>query len=781
LGQAPGFTAITAGTLALGIGATAAIFTVIHGILLSPLPYPNPDRIVAVTTGWTSGRVSPRIAGGDFADIRQQASAFEELAYFHGGEVGVQLPNDAAFAPVFWTTVDFFRVLGLAPVTGRLFDDTESAAVVSEDFAARHFGKASTALGQHLSVEDRSYQIVGVVRPIRYPRGAEVWLSGGFAPPNLDRTVLDYQAIGRMRDGISLERAQRDLDTVGSRLASEFPGSDRQKRFTAVPLRDLLVGRIRPTLLLVFAAVLLVLSMACANAASLLLSRATARRHEVAVRVSLGASIWHLLRQFLVEGFILGSLGGAAGMALAVASTRILVRFAPSDLPRLETLHADWSALALTATVSLLTSMVFGLAPLFQPRLLDPGQALASGNRAIGGRRVHRIRTALLTGEIALAFALTVAAGLLVRSLAALDHTSLGYETHRRLIMYAHAPARTRDEYVRVSRFLDTLLGELRHLPGIVSAAMVMGLPGGQYGSSGSYVVEGGDPASVDRELPDADFALTSAGYFSDMGIPSVSGRDFTSHDDDQSPSVAIINEALAREGFQGTSPIGRRITCRLDDRGPMTIIGVVGDVRRHSPGLPPGPQIYMPLAQHPYFANEVQVVLRTTMDPQAGIEAVGRMVRSRSPEIAMKFTTLDRIVSDSVGVPRFRAFLFATFSALALGLTLAGVYGLMSYLGVLRTAEFGVRLALGARPVDVALLMLGQAARFAAVGLAAGAVGAIAIAHLASSLLFGVGPLDPVAFGGAAAALVATMVLGAILPAWRAGRMDPVRAIRSE
>jgi putative ABC transport system permease protein len=782
LKHAPAFTLVTAATLALGIGATAAIFTVVHGVLLSPLPYPNPDRIVAVTTRWTSGRQSPRVTGGDFIGIRQATPSFEALAFYHGGEVGVQLPGHADFTQVFWTTADFFRVFGVAPRGGRVFGDGENAAVVSEEFAVHHFENPTAALSQVLSVEGRSYQIVGVLPTLlHFPRRAEVWLPGGFIPSNLDRTAFNYQAVGRIRDGVSLERTQTDLETVGSRLAQAFPDSNRQKAFSAVPLREFLVGPIRPTLRLVFGGVLLLLSIACANAASLLVSRAATRTHETAIRVALGANLSRLLRQSLAESLILGLLGGAAGVMLALAASATLLRLAPFDLPRLETLHVDWTVVAFIAAVSLTTSVLFAIAPLPQARLVDIQQAVGHGSRAIGGRRVHRIRTVLLTAEIALAFALTVTAGLLVRSLRALDTVSLGYETDHRLVMYAHAPARTRDEYVQVTRVFATLLDELGHVPGVVSAAAVMGLPGGQYGSNGGYAVEGRDVFSAGRNLPEADFALASGEYFSTMGIPRIAGRDFSRADDDKALAVAIVSEALARQSFPSANPIGRRITCGLDEPRPMTIVGVVGDVRGHSPALPPGPQLYMPLAQHPYFANEVQVVLHTTMRPEAATETVRRIVRAHNPEIAMKFTTLDRTLSDSVSVPRFRAMLFGSFGSLALGLAMAGVYGLMSYLGVLRTAEFGVRIALGARPRDVVWLMLGHAARVAVAGLAVGIAAAIAIARLAGGLLFGIEPVDASAFVVAAAALTATLLAGAALPAWRAGRIDPVRAIRTE
>jgi putative ABC transport system permease protein len=527
--------------------------------------------------------------------------------------------------------------------------------------------------------------------------------------------------------------------------------------------------------------VLLVLLIACANAASLLLARGAGRVQEIAVRVSLGATLGRLLRQFLAESLLLALLGGAGGVALAVAATGALSWLAPQDLPRAESIQVDWTVVAFTLGVSLATSLVFGLAPALQARRVDPARALSHGTRAVGGSALHRARTLLLVGEIALAFTLAATAGLLVRSLRALDSVSLGYEAGHRLVMYAHAPARGHDEYVQVTRGFDDLLDELRRVPGVVSAAAVMGLPGGQYGSNGSYAVEGRHVFGPGRNLPEADFALASAGYFQAMSIPLVRGRDFNRQDQDDAPHVAIVSEALARESFPGEDPIGHRIVCGLDDPKPMTVVGVVGDVRGRSPAVPPGPLLYMPLHQHPYHANEVQVVLRTALPPEALVESVRRLGQARNPEMAMRFTTLERTLGDSVATPRFRTALFLAFGALALALGVAGVYGLMSYVVTERHTELGVRMALGARPADVIGLMLGHAARVAAGGLVLGIAAAAAAARLASGFLFEVKPLDPMSFAAAALALLAMALLGAAVPAWRAGRVDPVEAIRRE
>jgi len=786
LRRAPGFTVIAVGTLALGIGATAAIFTVVRGVLLSPLPYRDADRLVAIVTRWTTGRQTPRITGGDFVDIRDGARALEAVSYYYGGEVGVQMRDHADFVSVYWTTSDLFRVFSVVPLRGRVFDDGEvdTAAVVSEDFGVRQFGSADAALAQHIRIENRSYEIVGIApRGFHFPQRADVWVPAGATPANLNRTAFNYRVVARVKPDAPLEQAQADLTVIAARLARDEASTNAEKTFGATPLRDLMVGGVRQTLQLLFGAVLLVLLVAAANTANLLLARAVTRSREIAVRVSLGATRWMLVRQLLAEGLVLSALGGAGGVLLAILGTDALLALAPSNLPRLDAVHVDWTVLLFTALVSLATAVVFGVVPALQSAVVDPQEALKSGGRTVGGAGLHRLRSALVIAEISLAFVLAVTAGLLVRSLVALNGVDVGYRTNRMLVMYAHAPARTLDEAVATTRFFDALLAELRGLPGAAGAAAVMGLPGGEYGSNGSYAVEGKHVFGPGRKLPHADFTLASPRYFATMGVALRRGRDFDARDRYDGERVAIISEALARETFPGEDPIGRRIVCGLDEitLNPMTIVGIVGDVHQNSPADAAGPILYMPLAQHPFRANEAQVVVRSEVAAESLIEPARRVVRARNPEVALKFTTVERILNDTVATPRFRTMLFAAFGALAVLLAVAGVYGVMSYVAAQRISEFGVRIALGARPSDVMRLMLGRAARLAAAGLLIGVLAAIAATRLAESLLFGVTPLDAATFALAIAAVLLATLAGAAAPAWRASQVDAVQAIRAE
>jgi predicted permease len=786
LKRAPGFSAVVLATLALGIGATAAIFTVIRGVLLSPLPYRGADRLVAITTRWTTGRQTPRITGGDFVDIRDGARALEATSYYHGGEVGVQMRDHADFVSVCWTTPDLFRVFAIAPVRGRVFGDDEidRAAIVSEDFAVRQFGSADAALAEHVGIENRRYEIVGIApREFRFPKRTDIWVPAGPTPYNLNRTAFNFYAVARLKPNVPAERAQAELTTIARRLARDHADTNAQKTFLAVPLREQMVGSVRPTLRLLFGAVLMVLLVASANTANLLLARAVTRSREIAVRVSLGATRWRLVRQLLAESVLLSALGGAGGIWLASLGTRALLALAPGDVPRLDAVRVDWTVVLFTALVSLATAIVFGMVPALQSASADPQDALRSSGRTVGSVGFLRLRSALVIAEISLAFVLAVTAGLLVRSLIALNRVDVGYRTERMLVMYAHAPARTLDEALAATRFFDALLAELRTVPGASGAAAVMGLPGGQYGSNGSYAVEGKHVFGPGRNLPEADFTLTSPAYFATLGIAVKRGRDFDARDRYDGGRVAIVSEALARETFPGEDPIGRRIVCGLDQFSlePMTIVGVVGDVRQNLPAKAAGPILYMPLAQHPFYANEVQVIVRSDVAAESLVESVRRVARTRNPEVALKFTTVERMLDDSVATPRFRTVLFIAFGALAVLLAVAGVYGVMSYVAAQRTAEFGVRMALGARPSDVIRLMLGRAARLAVGGLLVGVVVAIAATRLAESLLFAVKPLDAATFAIAIAALLLATLAGAAAPAWRASRVDAVRAIRME
>jgi putative ABC transport system permease protein len=783
----PGFTAVAILTLALGIGANTAIFSIINGVLLSPLRYPDADRIVAVSTySKQTGHQTPRLTGGDFVDIRGEAQAFEAMSCYFGGEMGVQLRDRAEFTGAFFVNPDFFRIFGAQPAFGRVLDnnDLDRGALVSLPFAERNFGSGPNALSQTVSIENHAYQISGVLPAgFRFPNQADVWVLAPATPENLNRTAYNYPSVAKLKAGVSLESAKTSLETIAARLANAFPDSNRNKSFTAIPLRDQLVGPVRTTLYFLMGAVALVLLIACTNVADLMLARATARSREMAVRAALGAGRWHIIRPLLAESAVLAIAGGAFGLLLAQLGTNVLLRAAADriPLPRLDEIHIDSAVLAFVSAVSLLAILLFGLVPAFQATRVDPQQALQQGgSRGLLGGRSPRLRNMLVVAQIALSFVLAVGAGLLLRSFAALTSAQLGYRTDGILVMYAHTPARTLAEYLQVGRSFENLFARLSDIPGVTSVAAAMGLPTGQYSSNGAYAVEGKQTFAPGQKLPQAGFRLASPAYFGTMGIPLSRGRDFSSRDLYDAPPVAIISEALARDSFPNQNPIGQRLQCGLDSVGKwMTIVGVVGDVRQSSPASAPEPELYMPLQQHPYFANELQVVIRTTLQPTSLSGAVRQRVRAMNSETAMKFTTMDAMVSGSIAKPRFRVFLISAFAGLALILALVGVYGVMSFVITQRTSEFGLRVAMGARPSDVVGLVLRGTLRLAAIGITIGLLLSLAASRVMASMLFDLKPTDAVTYAVVLLTVTPVILLAAAVPAWRATRIDPVTALR--
>lgn len=788
LAKNPGFATVAILTLALGIGANTAIFSIINGVLLSPLPYADPDRIVAIFTFFKqTGATTPRLTGGDLVDIRADAQIFDALSYYVGGEMGVQLAGRAEFTGAYLVNPDFFRVFSARPAYGRVFEngDQDRAAVISLAFAERNFGTGPAALGRAVRIENRPYDIVGVLPAgFLFPAETQVWVPAPVTPDNLNRTAYNYRTVARLKSGVTLETAKAHLETIAARLASSSPDTNRNKSFVAIPLRDQLVGPVRTTLYLLMGAVALVLLIACTNVADLMLARATARSREIAVRAALGAGRWHIVRPLLVESAVLALAGGALGLLLANIGTDLVVRVSSEriPLPRLNDIHIDRLVLIFATAISLASSLIFGLVPAWQATRVDLQDALKQGGaRGLLGGRSPQLRNGLVIAQIALSFVLAIGAGLLMRSFVALNNAQLGFRTDGVLVMYAHAPAGTLDEQLGVGRLFERLFGELAGLPGVKSVAGAMGLPTGQYGSNGYYAVEGKHIFGPGQRLPHAGFELASPGYFATMGIPLLQGREFSSRDEYNANFVAIISEALARETFPNEDPLGKRVQCGLDSPNWMTIVGVVGDVRQDSPASAPAPQLYMPLQQHPYHANELQVVVRTAVEPGSLINAVRQKVRALNPEIAMKFTTLDAMVADSIARPRFRMLLISAFAGLALLLVMAGVYGVMSYVTTQRTSEFGLRVALGAAPGDLVSLVLKSAIQLAAVGLAIGILLSLAAGRVMASMLFGLKPADALTYLAVLCAVTPVVLLAAAVPAWRAARIDPLTALREE
>lgn len=769
----PGFALLSITTLALGIGISTAVFSVVNGVLLQPLQFPQSDRIVSVNTKTPGYPNGSKITGGDFLDIRTQNQVFDAISVYFGGEIGVQLRDRAEFTGIFWVNPEFFTIFGQKAAAF-----TDSGAIVAEAFAVRNFGSPQRALGQSIRVENRVYVIASVLEGPRFPARAEIWLPAPYVPQFLQRTAYNYRAVAKLKSGISIDQAKANLDNIAAQLAAAFPKSNEGKTFVPVPLREQLTGSVHSMLYLLLAAVLLVLLIACANVSNLLLARATVRAREIAVRAALGASRTAIVRMLVTESVTLAAFGGLLGIVLALWGTRALLRFAPANLPRVNEIHLDYTVLAFAMGLSLLSAVVFGVLPAMQASRVE----FSSRGVLRGGS--HRLRNSLVVAEIALSFVLATGAGLFFRSFLALNAVDMGFRQDNILVMYAHAPAKELSQYVNVTHsFVDQLLPSLAALPGVQSTAAVMGLPTGNYGSNGGYAVAGKQVLREGEKLPESNWALSSPNYFVAMHIPLLAGRDFTPQDQYGAPGVVIISESAARQSLPGENPIGRQLLCGLDDvtMKPMTIVGVVGDVRQDSPGTAPQPTLYMPMEQHPYHSNELQVIVRTSSAPGAMTSAVRKAAYDLNPEMAVKFTTMDEMVSDSVAAPRFRTFLAGTFALLALLMAMAGIYGVMSYVVTQRTSELGLRMALGAARGNVIELVLSRAAALAAAGLAIGAGLSLAVSRLIGVMLFGLKPTDPATYALVLLSVGSIAILAAAGPAWRASRIDPMVALRQE
>ncbi|WP_158749345.1 ABC transporter permease [Acidobacterium sp. S8] len=783
----PAFAVTAILTLALGIGANTAIFTVVQSILLAPLPYADASRIMALETHWTdSGRTRPRVTGPDAADVRTQTRSLEMVSMYDGGEEGVQLRDHAVFTVVTGVELNFPRVFGITPIAGRALTDgdTHRETMVSEQFARDNFGSAQAALGQTMTVEAQPSQIVGVLpSSFDFPEKTQVWLAypmlQGAALGN--RTAFNYRAVAKLRSGVTLEAARAELGAVSTRLKSAYPSENKDKQMTVVPLQEEMTGKTRPLLLLLLAAVAIILLIACVNVTHLEMARSIERQRELAVRTALGSSRWQLGRVVISESLLISVIGGVLGVLLAGPVVHVLVAMAPEGLPRAAEIHLNGWVLAFTLGLSLLTTIASSLVPARRASRVDPAEALKQdSSRGMAGQSASTLRNGLVVAEVAATFVLAVGAGLLLRTLVTLSARDLGFQTVRMLVVDADAPAHTTDEALKAIQQYDGLFTRLAALPGVEHVGGVMGLPTGAHGSNGYYNVRGGLPVDP-QHMPYADFSVASAGYFQTMGIPMKEGRDFNTQDKYDGQFVAIISESLAKQSFGDANPIGKTIQCGLDSDKWMTVVGVVGDVRQDSPAAKPGATLYMPMAQHPFFATEIHIVLRTKVAPLTLMNAVQAQIKQTNSQIATKFTTMDTMVGASIATERFRSALISSFAGVALLLAMLGVYGTMAYSVAQRTFEIGVRMAFGAERQAIVRMILWHAAKLACYGIALGLALSLALTRLISSMLVGVSAFDPVSLSIAVALLMVTAAVAALAPAWRAARVDPMVALRAE
>ena len=790
LTRQPGFAATAILTLALGIGATTAIFSVVNAVVLRPMPFDAPDRIVVVTnTNLKTGNRNTTISGPDFFDWRAQNRSFEALAYFTGsGEASVTVNNASDYTTITRVSPGYFRVFGATARAGRLFTDEEerpggsAVAVISDGYWRRQFNSDPRIIGSPITFNQRAYTIIGVTE-LRYPARTDIYYPDAVPPESQSRTAHNYRGVGRLAPGVSVLQAQAEMSTIATGLSQQHPLSNGEKGIAVVPLQDVVVGDTRQTLFVLLAAVAFVLLIACANVANLLLARAAARGRELVVRAAVGAGRLRLIRQMLTESAVLALVAGIGGVIVARWGVQALLALAPPDLPRLDEVTVDLTALGFALMVSLAASVIFGLAPAWHVSRVD----LADGLRQTGkgsalGVRSGWARKAFVVAEIALAVALVMGAGLLGRSLVALAAVDMGFHGDRLVVLRTTVPVSGRAQFARAIEVYRNTLTELRSMPGVVAAGGVTSLPT-VVRSNGGYWIQGAPgPEVLGMKSPQALFNVVTPEYFRALDVPIVRGRDFNDADRIDAPFVAIINEQLARDAFPNVDPIGRTIRAGLDSLEPMTIVGIVKDVRTRGPNRPIQAELFFPYEQHQGPATSLNLVMRTNvMDPLAIGATAARQIRGRYPDVPVRVETMEMTMAGATATPRFRTVLLVVFAVVALMLAIAGVYGVMAYTVNQRVPEIGLRVALGASPGDVIGLVLREGAALVAIGLVVGAALSYAGAQFISGLLFGVSARDPIVFA-AVSALVATAALGACLvPGRRALKVDPLLALRAE
>jgi putative ABC transport system permease protein len=787
----PGFAALAVLIMALGLGANTAVFSVVNAVLLRPLAYRDPDRIVILTnpstaSGSRTGIALKNVAIPNFNDWRDQSSSFEAMAYYGSREAPVVAGATAEYARATAVGPGFFRVFAVEPVLGRVFTPEElkpgagGGVAISYGYWQSHFGRDPKALGQNLRIYGNSRPIVGVLPPgFGYPDKTDLWFPARVSAQDMNsRLAQNWLAAGRLKPGISLQHAQIEMTTIARRLEQQYPLTNKNVTVRLTRLRDEMVGDFRATLFLLLGAVSVVLLIACANTATLLLGKATARTREIAIRAALGAGRRRIVRQLITESLLLAFLAGASGLLLAYGGVKVLVWLPAAALPRFMEVGIDRWVLAFTLGLSVITSLLFGLVPALYASKADLNEALKqAGTRSVTAAGMFRTRGMLVVTEIALAVALVAGAGLLIKSFKALHDVPVGYRPEKVLVMRATVPAPTQ---AQAASFFKDLLPEIANVPGVVAAGATMAPPG-RIESSGGYFIDHLAAQPDWHSAPPAAISVVAPGTFAALGIPLKNGRDFSDSDVAGRPLVVIVNEALVRKSFAGENPIGRTIFCPFDSFEGMTIIGVSGDVRQDGPASEPMPECYITYRQHAFNGNTLSIVVRTAGDPNTLIETLRRMAHATSPDVPMKFTTMDAIVSSDVAAPRFRTVLFGIFAALAVCLAMAGVYGVMAYAVGQRSNEIGLRMALGASAGSVIRLILGQGLVLAAFGLAVGLAIAMAGTRLLTTMLFHVKPNDPTVYVAVVVLLGLVALIAGYVPARRAARIDPLTALRQE
>ena len=795
LRKAPGFTGIAVITLALGIGANTAIFSVVNGVLLRPLPYHDPERIAIVRETYADG-LRGTASGPNFLDWRSRNRSFEQLSAYRLRMLTVSGEGDPEEVSGAHVTSDFFRMLGIPLAAGRSFapgeEEGESRTVVLGDgFWRTRYAADPAIIGRTIRLNARPYTVVGIApQGFAFPGRSQVWLPAELKVGRAaERSSHSFDVLGRLKPGVTLEAAQADIAAIAADLAREFPESNGGRSVELTPLVTDTLGAIRPALLLVAGAVTLVLLIACANIANLFLARASGRQRELAVRAALGAGRWRIARQLLAEAIVLALLGGTVGVLLATWGVDTLVALRPRGIPRLDEIGVDPATLGYTVVISVLVGIGFGLAPALSLSRRDPADWLRGEARGSEGRSRVRLRNALVVVQVSLALMLLVGASLLVVTVRRLSAIEPGFDPDHVLVfdlpaLSAHYPDRQRHV-----AFANRVLESLGAIPGAEAVGAVFYLPLGSSDVSGDFVFEGAPPPQPGREAY-AGYRMVSGDFFRALGVPVRRGRPLGPEDRAGAPRVAVVNETFVRRFVGDGEPLGRRLTFGdgTEDAAWMAIVGVAADVRTLGLTTDPPPEIYVPFEQITadlwtvFTGSTLSVAVRSVGTPERLAPAVRAAVRQVDPEqVVSNLRPAGELVSGAMARQRFSMLLLLAFGGLALALAGVGVYGVLAYTVSQRTRELGIRVALGASAGAVRALVLLQGLGVALVGLALGLVGALGLSRLLRAVLYDVSPTDPLALAAAAGVLGGVAAIACLIPAVRATRVNPVEALRSE
>ena len=801
--NSPGFTVVAVLTLALGIGANTAIFSVIDAVLLNRMPYPDAGRLMMVWErnpgrGWFRNVIS----AANFVDWRRQNHVFTQMAAIDEGSYDVSGKGEPVEVSGEQVSADFFSVLGVHAAFGRVFSPEEDrpdgsrVVVLSNGLWKERYGGDAALPGRTINISRIPYTVIGVMPPGFYfpPWGdrVELWIAGlDLRAPA--RTWHDYRSIARLKDGVTMAQAQAEMDTIARRLENQYP----EQKGWGVQLANLheeVVGNTRPALLVLLAAVSMVLLIACANLANLQLGRLAAREKEIAVRSALGAGRRRVIRQLLTESVLLAVAGGGAGLLLAAWGIALLKVLAPENTPGLSQAGVHTGVLAFTLVLSVLTGITFGLMPALGASKVDLNQSLKeSGRGTTAGRHGNRLRGLLVSVEFALALVLLVGAGLLIKTFVNLNQVDLGFDPHHVLTMRIALLGPSYQERTRQTEFFRQLLQKVGSLPGVTSVAVIDGGGLPPDGGNGDSFLIAGRPIPPPNEFPNAVNRVISPDYFRTMGIPLVRGRYFTEADNQDAPHVVIVNETLAREHWPGGDPIGGQLTFPYIEtltlpggakRQPtlFSIVGVVRGERNHGLEAEPEAEVYLPYSQQPAFYVPRTLVARTSVDPKSLLSAIRHQVELLDKDQPISdVRTMDELVAQAEAGHRFPALLLGLFATVALVLAGVGIYGVMSYSVGQRLHELGIRMALGAQRTDVLRLVVGEGLPLILMGLGAGLAAAFGLTRLMASMLYGVRPTDLVTFAIVSLVLAGVAVLASYVPARRAARVDPMVALRYE